>query len=72
MSESIVGRDALPVNMPMPDAVLVEAHRQIVGLDTIGLAELILRESAALTDPRLAIVRLGAVELAARSAGVRR
>ena len=55
------------------DAALIAAHARLVGLDMAGLAEVILAESHALTDdPRVAVLRLAAVELAGRAAGIRR
>lgn len=72
MSSHIVQPDGLPVNVPIPvpDAMLIEAHRQIVGLDQIRLAELVLADTAHLTaDARLVRVRLAAVALAAHSSG---
>ena len=55
------------------DRALIAAHARLVALDEAGLAEVILAESHALADdPRVAVLRLAAVELAGRAAGVRR
>ncbi len=55
------------------DRIRTDGYWQIVGLDQIALAELMLADTAHLVaDARLVRVRLAAVELAARSAGVRR